>query len=593
MHHTNLWINRQGLLRFWHHQGIARTAVDTKRSFTIVRRKSLGVLAAGMLAALGTAVAAGPAQAKPLPFPPGANFQPIAGYLLHASIVPNNIVCTDTVANKWSVEWLFTIHTSAPDITATVTAASAGGLGVLGTKSQPPNYPPSGFRDLVWSGSADYTGTVDLKQTITYSTFVKTAQVPAGVSGEDTTAEVTIHSPCSKTLPLIPGASRFVSLTPDRMLDTRNGNKVDPDGTITVPMLGRNGIPGSNVKAVVLNVTATQATAAGFVTVYPTGAARPSASNLNLDRAGQTTPNLVTVPVGGDGSVSIYTSGGSHILVDVMGYYESTNQSVRAGRFLPLAPSRVIDTRGAPVGAGGILSVPLAGHNGVPASGADAVVLNVTATGALRGGFVTVFPAGQGVPVSSNLNIDHAGETRANQVIVKLGAGGAVNLFTDGGTDLIVDVSGYFTSETSGLSRTGLFVPVTPGRAFDTRDPSVSASKPAPGASFLVQMTGYAGLPSGDVSAVALNVTAVDATNPDFVTVWPEGTLVTQDKNSSTPSGLPVVSSLNLDAVGQTVPNHVTSLVGSTGQVSIFTHGGAHLLIDILGWYTNGLVMAA
>jgi hypothetical protein len=554
-----------------------------------VRRKYVGIIAAGMLAATSMAVAASPAHAVHLPFPPGANFEIVLGYQLSADLVPNSVICTNTTTNTWTVDWSFTTHSWAPELTTQLLTVSNGGL-VPGTKTLPANYPPSSYRDSIFTGTANYVGTADITQTVTYKTLVKSLVSPAGVNGGDNSAEVKLHSPCSPTHPQIPGASRFVALTPERMFDTRPNNKLGADSTVTVPMLGQHNIPGAGVKAVVLNVTAVDATSAGFATVFPTGSTRPTASNLNLDRSGQTTPNLVTVPVGNDGSVSIYSSGGTHILVDVMGYYQSTSVQVRAGRFVALQPDRVVDTRNSPntLAAGGILTVPVAGHNGVPAAGADAVVLNVTATGAKAAGFVTVYPTGLGVPTTSNLNIDHAGETRANQVVVKLGAGGAVNLFSDGGTDMIVDVSGYFTNETAGLSGSGLFIPVVPGRALDTR----GGPKPAAGDSFPVQIAGLANLPAAQVSAVALNVTAVASTNADFVTVWPEGTTTPKDPSTINPPGMPGVSSLNIDVVGQTVPNHVTTLVGSQGEVSIFTHGGAHLLIDILGWYTNGLVSA-
>ena len=68
---------------------------------------------------------------------------------------------------------------------------------------------------------------------------------------------------------------------------------------------GTGGVPGSDVGAVVLNVTVTRPTTAGFVTVYPDGSARPVASNLNFS-PGETVPNLVVAPVGSDGKVDFY-----------------------------------------------------------------------------------------------------------------------------------------------------------------------------------------------------------------------------------------------------------------------------------------------
>jgi len=96
-----------------------------------------------------------------------------------------------------------------------------------------------------------------------------------------------------------------------------------------------------------------------------------------------------------------------------------------------LSPSRVVDTRLAPlsaVGAGGQLDVALLGRAGVPLSGVGAVVLNVTATDAQSSGYVTVFLGGAARPLASSLNFG-AGATVANVVVAKVGVGGVVSLW--------------------------------------------------------------------------------------------------------------------------------------------------------------------
>ena len=72
-----------------------------------------------------------------------------------------------------------------------------------------------------------------------------------------------------------------------------------------------------------LNVTAAQAVAPGYVTVWPTGVAQPTASNINVTAAGQNIPNLVSVAVGASGSVSLFAQSGTQLLADVAGYYIS------------------------------------------------------------------------------------------------------------------------------------------------------------------------------------------------------------------------------------------------------------------------------
>ena len=67
------------------------------------------------------------------------------------------------------------------------------------------------------------------------------------------------------------------------------------------------------------------------------------------------------------------------------------------------------------------------GCRGVPPAGATGVVLNVTATEPAAPGFVQVFPAGTSAPgASSNVNVDHAGQTISDLVIVGLDASGPV-----------------------------------------------------------------------------------------------------------------------------------------------------------------------
>ncbi|TPG18364.1 hypothetical protein EAH86_08350, partial [Pedococcus bigeumensis] len=194
---------------------------------------------------------------------------------------------------------------------------------------------------------------------------------------------------------------------------------------VDLQVVGRGGVPASGVGAVVLNVTAVAPTRSGYLTVFPSGQVRPTASNLNFV-AGQAVANLVIVKVGAGGKVALYNSSGqTHLVADVMGWYPSGSE------YAALAPSRVLDTRagvGAPkaaVGSGGLVDLQVVGRGGVPASGVGAVVLNVTAVAPTRSGYLTVFPSGQVRPTASNLNFV-AGQAVANLVIVKVGAGGKV-----------------------------------------------------------------------------------------------------------------------------------------------------------------------
>ncbi|CAA9246502.1 MAG: hypothetical protein AVDCRST_MAG10-1986 [uncultured Acidimicrobiales bacterium] len=395
--------------------------------------------------------------------------------------------------------------------------------------------------------------------------------------------------------------SRFHPLPPARILDTRTGNgaplsRVAHGATLDLQVTGRQGVPATGVSAVVLNVTVTEPWAAGYLTVWPTGDARPLASNLNV-YVNQTVANLITVKVGLEGRVSIYNGAGpSHLIADVAGWYGPSG-SAQGARFHALTPTRILDTRagnGAPVGrvaSAAPVDLQVAGRGGVPTTGASAVVLNVTITEPLGGGFLTAWPAGVARPLASNLNFT-TGETVPNLVTVKVGVGGKVSLYQSAAAaHLVADVAGWFGPD--GGTGGARYHPVLPTRLLDTRIPVLvippgsmpPALIPPPHYPNLVQanavvdleVAGRGGVPPAGASAVVLNVTAVDPLATGFVTVWPTG------------QARPLASNLNV-VPGRTVPNLVVVKVGAEGKVSLYngSGGAVHLVADIAGWYGPG-----
>jgi alpha-tubulin suppressor-like RCC1 family protein len=110
----------------------------------------------------------------------------------------------------------------------------------------------------------------------------------------------------------------YYQLSPVRMVDSRFGQPLGAGGTATVAL--DTDLPAS-ASAAVFNLTGTDPTAATFLTAYPAGAARPTASNVNLV-AGQTAANLATVAVGSNRSVSVYNlAGTTDYLIDLAGYF--------------------------------------------------------------------------------------------------------------------------------------------------------------------------------------------------------------------------------------------------------------------------------
>jgi hypothetical protein len=250
----------------------------------------------------------------------------------------------------------------------------------------------------------------------------------------------------------IPGSNvGLLALDPARLLDTRDGTgdrlgAIGGGESIDVQVTGRSGVP-ADAQAVVLNVTATDATAVNYLTVWPTGDGRPLASSVNMN-PGQTVPNLIIARVGAGGRVSVFSNAGStHVVIDVLGAFTPG----ASARFVPVSPARALDTRegvGASRARLGRAPLPLglAGRSGVPASGVSAVLLNVTVVSPSTGTYVTVFPSGRERPLASNLNAT-AGQVVPNMVLARLGPDGGASIYNNSGDlDLVADVMGYFTS---------------------------------------------------------------------------------------------------------------------------------------------------
>lgn len=375
---------------------------------------------------------------------------------------------------------------------------------------------------------------------------------------------------------------RFRPLTPARILDTRTGTggvaaALGPATTIDLQVAGHGGVPASGVSAVALNVTVTQPTGDGYLTAYPTGTTRPVVSNLNFT-PGDTVPNLVVVRLGAGGRVSMFNAtGSSHLVVDVTGWYSDAGTG-NEGRYQALVPARVLDTRvgiggGARLGPGASVEVQVSGSGGLPAAGAAAAVLNLTATEPTATSFVTVHPTGEARPLASNLNFD-AGETVANRVMAKLGAGGRVTIYNGSGSvDLIVDVGGWYT-EASVAGATGSYTPLDPVRIVDTRLGLGGVLGPTGGGTTVaMQVAGQGGVPVTGVSAVILNVTAVGPVAGGWLALYPTG------------APQPNASDLNV-APGQTRANLVVVRVGADGKVNVFSSVATHFIFDVAGWYT-------
>ena len=405
----------------------------------------------------------------------------------------------------------------------------------------------------------------------------------AGYSGQRASAAASTGSVLASSVLAadVPAhASSFVLLPQtQRVLDTRNPGQsiVEAAGTRTIMLTGPIGVLfNASVTAAVVNVTVVGPAAPGYWTLWPTGQVRPNASQLNIDDYISTfggavaVPNLVTVPVV-NGGISVYSSAGGHVVVDLVGYYTpsaTSSPSSSSGRLVSRpAPTRIYDSRSA--------SVMIAGETrtiSVPDSvGTSAVVLGVTVIG-LSEGYWQIFPKGSSKPDSSNLNSFTIGAISANQVIASVNQNGEIDVFSSGGGHLIVDLIGSFTGSTAPASTEGLFVPLdSPSRFLDTRATGRIAGTGSVEVDVQTQL-GYS-----DIAAVAMNATITDAYLPGYVSVTPAGSSPTQSTSRGT-------STTNVIYSNQTVASHAIVPASSRG-FDVFTEGGGQLIADISGWY--------
>jgi hypothetical protein len=196
--------------------------------------------------------------------------------------------------------------------------------------------------------------------------------------------------------------------------------------------------------------------------------------------------------------------------------------------------------------------------------------LNVTAVPSGFLGYLTIWPAGQTMPVVSTLNaLD--GQVTANAAIVPAGVDGGISMYAMNTTHVVIDINGYFdVPQANSLA----FYPVTPCRVADTRGPAGLFSGPAlPGGvarSFPIPQSAC-GIPSA-AKAYAFNVTVVPHGFLGFLSAWPAGT------------PQPGVSTTNAHD-GATVANMAVVPAGTDGAVSFIGSHATDLVLDVAGYF--------
>ena len=362
-----------------------------------------------------------------------------------------------------------------------------------------------------------------------------------------------------------PAASAaYVAVQPCRLTDTRAGTGFTPVGTqmLQVATAGVCGVP-AGATALALTLTVVEPQANGYLTAWPASQAQPTASSLNFS-AHQVRANGSIIRVDSSGAFRVYTSVPAQVVVDVVGAFVPAT-SARAGRFVPLAPQRMYDSRssGKKFGSGAGFSLPLPA--GVPTD-AVAMAVNVTITDSAGPGFITEYPAGGQRPTSSILNVDGPGQTRAVAGILPVSATG-MSMYVSAGGFVIVDVLGYFTGPSAKAASDGLFTAYDPQRLLDTR----GASPLGNGVPLFAG--GGLELPTGQGGSLAYNITSVNG-GAGYVTAYPAGTAV------------PATSTVNSVGGGDIVANFSITQVSDRG-LGVFSQSGTHLIVDLQGWFSG------
>jgi hypothetical protein len=351
-------------------------------------------------------------------------------------------------ARTWQVTNGSSIPNGAVAVTGNLTVTGQQSAGYVSVTVSPTSSPPSSTINFPLGQTRANNLTIPLSSAGELSAVFK------GGSGKKThlVFDVTGYFLADDS-----GATFTPLAAPIRILDTRPGTGLAGKFVANAPrtlLVGDDVSVPSTAVAITGNLTVAGPTKAGYASVTKDPTASPTTSTINFP-AGVNRANGVFAPLNAGHQLSIvYKSGGggrADIILDVTGYFEDGTGGLR---FVPLNPSRVMDTRSAAVlsGLSGrfTASTPrtldVDGHWGVP-PGAAAVTGNLTVTGQTAAGYVSVTPDPTASPSTSTINFP-IGETMANGLVAPLNGSGNDSLVYKAGagkkTHLILDLSGYF-----------------------------------------------------------------------------------------------------------------------------------------------------
>jgi hypothetical protein len=399
--------------------------------------------------------------------------------------------------------------------------------------------------------------------------------------------------------------STYHAITPARVLDTRAGSgNMGLTGAFVAGTVRTFGVAGvhyvgggtavavpASATAVTGNLTVTGETASGLIALGPTMTATGDTTTLNFV-VGENRANNVTVALGPGGTLAaVYrssTAGASvNVIFDATGYFTA---DATGSTYHSLAPGRVQDSRAGSghIGLAGkfknriVRSISISGVTArgwssalVPAS-AVAVTANVTVTNATSDGYVALGPTMTSTPKTSTVNTKK-GKNTANGLTVALKSGkvAAVWVGTTGSSaDVILDITGYFTTGSSGLQ----FFAVDPYRVLDSAGGTgLSGSfATATARSLAIGGTGgTSGVPAG-AKGIAGNLTLILPSSAGYAFIAPSISGPVSSSTVNANSGVSVANGfdVSLDGSGNVMLVWV-GVVGST----------ANLQLDITGYW--------
>ena len=217
-----------------------------------------------------------------------------------------------------------------------------------------------------------------------------------------------------------------------------------------------------------------------------------------------------------------------------------------------------------------VLELGLSGRPQIP-GWVRSVVLNVTVTGALGAGYLTIYPCDKPRPTSSNINYD-IGTTRAVAVVASIGSNGAVCVYTQTATHVVVDLTAFYGvgASFSGIQPARL-LETRAGVEFPTADGQLAGIGRRQGNTTTeVKVAGRGGVPI-DAKAVAVNVTIINPAGAGFATVYPCG------------EALPLASTVNF-AAGAIVPNAAMVKIGAGGAICVLSNVDTDVILDVNGY---------